>query len=118
MPDSKKAVSLVTRSRGKTRKTRRICATRSRIAIPITAGLLCGHDNVWMHCALQLFRRSLIVVFLMTASPITSARSDVLLSAPFITGSTRYAARDLVDTFASRIGQPVNRRLLDAISAE
>jgi hemolysin activation/secretion protein len=65
-------------------------------------------------CAL----RAALVVLLCTHASITFARNDVLLNSPFITGSTRYSAAELIECFAPRIGQPVTRGLLDAIAAE
>jgi hemolysin activation/secretion protein len=59
-----------------------------------------------------------LVVFLVTSPVVTLAGPQVLLSAPFISGSTRYSTTDLAESFASKIGQPVSRRLIDEITAD
>jgi hemolysin activation/secretion protein len=60
-----------------------------------------------------------LLVLLLAGAPLPSvAASHALLSAPFITGSTRYSATDFVPVFAERIGEPVTRRLLDDIEAQ
>lgn len=54
------------------------------------------------------------LLLLQTLSPVAGA---AVLSAPFISGSTVYSVRDLSPLFASRVGTPVSRALLQDISS-
>jgi hemolysin activation/secretion protein len=74
-----------------------------------------------MHFFLDLrfsLARCTAVIVLCTSAGITYAHEDVLLTAAFISGSTRYTTTDLAPAFAARIGQRVDRALLDAIARD
>ena len=78
-------------------------------------------DNTYMKSSPLRPRKTLelaSIVFLGTACSVAAAREDVLLNAVFISGSTRYSAAELTECYGERIGQPVSRRLLDAIASD